>query len=96
MRIGIPLKRAGTHTLRLDHTQPLTSDIVASFPNITITMTDGATLVVQPQSYWVNLGGGYYQFGIQSGGSQFIIGDVALQVCFSSRDSVRVCACVCE
>lgn len=60
----------------------MTQSDVNSFPNITITMTNNAQLVVSPLSYWVKLGGGNegsYQFGLQGSSSEFIIGDVALQ-----------------
>ena len=70
-----------------------------TFPNITITMQGGAQLVVPPQGYWVELGGtakqGTYQFGIQSSSSQFILGDVALEV-WSSHVRVNRCMRVFE
>jgi hypothetical protein len=72
--------------------QALTSRQIAQFPDITIEFNGGASLVVPPQNYWVEVekqgGTDFYMLGVQSSGSstQFIVGDVAMQVCIPLLD----------
>lgn len=63
--------------------QALSSGDIAQFPDITLAFNGGASLVIPPQNYWVEVqkqgGQNYYMFGVQAS-DQFIVGDVAMQV----------------